>query len=517
MSSQTLTQPTPQTPLVPLVAPDRHQPTLQHLPTVREAKALLALLRTADSLQKKRLIARELCRHYFKDEWDEPFVLTDGQADIFNCVFLKEYPRNEIIAPTQYGKSTTVAMAVLLRSVIYREEWAIVAPSQDKAQIIMAHVIKHIFDHPLFIEQLEYDPKMPLDRIKRERTKKHINWRNGGEVRTYSADARNQKARQSSLAGFGADNVIADESSLIPDDLQVMIDRMLGRAPSWHPSGLQGYLLKIGNPFQRNHFYKTWKSQQYVHVFIDYHQGIREGRYTPEFIAEMRTKPLFDILYGCIFPPEASIDDKGYRPLVPETLLNAAILEHSEAVAPRGKPRIGVDVAGGGANQTVITLRYNNVARVLERNHDPDLMANARKVVNYAKEYGVAAEDISIDDNGIGQGLSYRVIELMDDQINQINAQDKAKDRERFNMVKAEQYWAMRLWLVEDGGKLIRDDGWGEIEELKYKEDSSGKLKMETKEEQRARGIPSPDTAESLMLTFTEPTGERDADDMAII
>lgn len=464
---------------------------------------------------RKRLIAREVCRHYFKDEYGAPFILTDGQADIFNIIFLKEYPRNQVIAPTQYGKSDTISMALLIRSCMMSEQWAIVSGSQDQAQIIMNHLIRHVFDHPVFYTQLETDPSMPLDRIKRERSKKYLNWRRGGEVRTYSADARNQKARTTALTGFGASNVIGDESSLIPDDLQVMIDRMLGKAPSWHPSGLQGFMLKIGNPFNRNHFLKTWRSDKYKKVFIDYVQAIREGRYTAEFVDEMRGKPWFEILYECKFPAEQAVDDKGWRILLTEGQIAAAMLDPKDAIPPVGAPRLGIDVAGGGTNQTVFVLRYDNVARILESNHDPDTMANAKKADNYAKEYDVPPQSISIDDNGVGNGASYRLIELGHEGLDMVKSGGTATENDRFVNQRSERLWNMGEW-IKNGGKLIRHEGWYELGILRYKEDTNSRLKFEPKEELRKRGIPSPDYADSLSFTFGENNAVT-ADDFSIV
>jgi hypothetical protein len=50
------------------------------------------------------------------------------QREIFNVIAFAEHPRNQIIAPTQYGKSLTVALAVLIRSLVSGERFIILAP-----------------------------------------------------------------------------------------------------------------------------------------------------------------------------------------------------------------------------------------------------------------------------------------------------------------------------------------------------------------------------------------------------
>ena len=54
-----------------------------------------------------------------------------------------------------------------------------------------------------------------------------------------------------------------------------------------------------------------------------------------------------------------------------------------------------------------------------------------------------------------------------------------------------------------EGGKLLRDDDWHELTEVKYKiADSSGKIKIMSKEEMLKEGIDSPDVADALSLTL---------------
>jgi len=85
----------------------------------------------------------------------KPLELTSSQQQIFNLITTNAYNRNQIIAPTQYGKSLTVAVSVLVRSVAKGEKFIILAPSEKKAAIIMNYIIDHCFDSDIFINQLE--------------------------------------------------------------------------------------------------------------------------------------------------------------------------------------------------------------------------------------------------------------------------------------------------------------------------------------------------------------------------
>jgi phage terminase large subunit-like protein len=147
---------------------------------------------------------------------------------IIDIIAKRRYPRTQLILPTQYGKSMAVADGVLLRIATHKEKWAIVAPSEDKARIIMDYIIDRIFDDVVFSEQLEF--KASKEKLKQERSKTRIVFRDGGEVRVYSGNAGNTRQTKSALMGFGAPNIILDEAGQISDELYATVKRMVGGA-----------------------------------------------------------------------------------------------------------------------------------------------------------------------------------------------------------------------------------------------------------------------------------------------
>lgn len=442
---------------------------------------------------QKRLAAKELVRTYFKNDTGDQFEMSDGQSDIFIAIVAKEAPRIECIAPTQFGKSSIVAIALIVRTQLFHEDFGIVTGSEPKSQIIMEKVIQHTFDHERWYSKLELDPDEPLDRIRRQRTRKHLNWLGGGSIRTFTADARNRQRVKESLTGFGSPNLIEDEASLIPDDLQSMILRMLGGHKG-------GFLFKIGNPFFRNHFFRTHNSDKYKHIFIDYHQGLREGRYTETFIEEMRGESFFDVLYECKFPSEDEINEQGWRRLITDTQLEDAF-DRADIEPPKGTPRLGVDVAAGGKNYTVFVLRYNNKMILLEKNRDADLMAQVAKIEYYMREYNIEPTFVSVDDTGVGHGVGNRLAEK-EIYVNTVSEGGKAVESNQFINMRAEMYWLLGQW-VKNGGKIVKHEGFYEITNINYKEDSSSRLKIEPKADMQKRGIQSPDVADAASLTFS--------------
>jgi len=434
----------------------------------------------------------------FTDNSDKPIVWTPGQLEIIDCILNRGsqptgdlgqiLKRIEIIAATQYGKSLAVAAGVVIRASSFPEQWAIVAGTTEKARIIMEYVIMLALNNPIIRRQMNADDA--LDRIRMKRSVDRLVFKRKGEVRVYTADASRVAETSKALMGFGSPNVIEDEAALIGDVLQATVMRMLGGTKD-------NFLVKIGNPFNRGHFHRTWVSGTYYRIFIDYQRALDEGRYTKEFVDEMAAEALFEILYGCKFPEEGTIDAKGWLSLLTLSEIERAIVDEDYILPDR---RLGGDIAGGGRNYSVLTLRGYNVAKKIYKENEKDTMVFAGMVVKNANDLEVKESDIFLDAVGIGRGASDRVRELKP-KANGVQAGMAAGDVKKFANLRAEMYWRMREWILT-GGKLFRDDDWNQLGEIKYKLDSGGKIKIMSKEEMLKEGIDSPDVADSLALTF---------------
>jgi len=288
--------------------------------------------------------------------------------------------------------------------------------------------------------------------------------------------------------------------------------------------GKKACYIKIGNPFYsappNSHFLKSWLDiDTYHRIFIDYHQAIREGRYNENFINEARSKPLFDILFECLFPDLSVMDKDGYRLLVlPEQIkfgmtkeiLKDLIEKHKEECKAQGlkrmkiKPKLGGDIGGGG-DANVFTVRWGKFACVVAENRSNDTMTNVSAIQEIMEEYSIDASNVNIDDIGIGRGVTDRLIEL-GHNINAVNVGEPALfNPESFANMKAELCWEARKWIAQEDTRLDRREQWVQLTWLKYKTLSDRKIQMEAKENLKRRtGGQSPDYAESFYLTFAE-------------
>ena len=413
-------------------------------------------------------------------------LATQGQVDIFSQLVLRDNNRVQIITPTQYGKSLFVALAALIISCIEGKLVAIVAPKSDKARIIMRYYIDHLGDCQLFYDRLEKDTQ--LERLQMEENKERIMLNNGGGIFVISANASNSVKGFESAMGEGAEITILDEAGLIPDDIEATIFRMIA-------GKTDAFYCKIGNPFYRNHFLKSWNDDRYKKIFINAEQGLSEGRYTKDFLDEAKLKPHYQVLFDCKFPDADAIDAQGYSQLIKETDVRQSVIQ------PFGEIRMGVDVAEDGGNYNVIILRWANYAKVALKYQTSDTMDLCGRVIQLAKDLDILDRNIFIDSIGVGKGVVDRLYEQRWN-VNAVKVSEKAQDEYQFTNLRSENYWKLRKWLVN--ATLEPNKEWYQLNQIKYKvRDSSGKLMIMPKDEMRKQGIESPDVADALALTFS--------------
>jgi len=431
------------------------------------------------------------------DKESAHLLATPGQIEIFWVIVYRKYKRVNILCATQYGKSLFVALACIVVIAIQGRMIAVVAPTNDKAKIIMRYIIEHMGDHILFEAALEKNTK--LERLQLEGSKDRIILNTGGGIFVVSAQTNNSQRTVEAAMGLGAENVILDEACLVPDDTEATIYRMIaGKGPD-------AFYCKIGNPFYRSspytHFYQTSKSKRYHQVFIDYKQALAEGRYNPVFIEEAREKPQFDILFECMFPAEDVATEGGWVPLLTTEELRLAQYG-AEAIIPFGEKRAALDIAASGSNESVMVVRSANVAYIKFSEATSDLMTLTGRFVRETEEINVKGKARRIDGIGLGIGISSRLYELGEDHIS-VNVAQPAVDAANFSNLRAESYWRLRQW-IKTGGKLFPDKRWYQLTDVKYTTDSSGRVRVMSKEEMAKRGIPSPDVGDAAMLTCTE-------------
>ena len=184
---------------------------------------------------------------------------------------------------------------------------------------------------------------------------------------------------------------------------------------------------------------------------------------------------------------------------IPTTIVSNA---RKENVAPVGPLIIGVDPAIGDNDRCVIARRQGRKVFGIEslRNYNTMQLAGKLKhIIETEKPFKVI-----IDIIGIGAGVYDRLQEMGFECVEAINVATTANNKERYANTRAEVWGEMREWLsstipveIPDSDELQTD-----LCGLGYHHKSNGQLLLESKEQLKARGLPSPDLGDAMAYTF---------------
>src|SRR6266705_2175785 len=167
---------------------------------------------------------------------------------------------------------------------------------------------------------------------------------------------------------------------------------------------------------------------------------------------------------------------------------------------------IGVDVARFGDDETVLVMRKGRDARSMEaiRLRGYDTMQVAARVVEEATR--LRADTVFIDEGGVGGGVVDRCRQLRLYVIGiqfggKADRSDIVTQGERYANKRAEMWGSLRAWLR--GGAIADDqDLHRQLVGPSYGFNKRDEIQLELKEHMKKRGIPSPDWADALALTF---------------
>jgi hypothetical protein len=189
--------------------------------------------------------------------------------------------------------------------------------------------------------------------------------------------------------------------------------------------------------------------------------------------------------------------DIGEDVLIPPSLILAA---QQRDLQPGPQCILGVDVARYGSDRTVIYLRRGPVVRLHGEWSKQSTTQTTGRVIAAKRE--TKADEIRVDGVGVGGGV---VDQLLDDghDVLDMQAGAAALDSEHFANARAEWYWGLRERFEQGDIDLDSDDDElaAQLGAVKYKFTARGQVLIESKDDMRKRGLPSPDRADAVMLT----------------
>ena len=317
------------------------------------------------------------------------------------------------------------------------------------------------------------------------------------------------------LQGFHAEDVlyIIDEASGVSDTI---FEPVLG---SLSTPGAR--LLMCGNPTQLSGFFydshnKNRKSYATFHI-----DGRNSSRVSPDFVKTIinmygEDSDVFRVRVAGEFPLQ---ENDIYIPL--SLVERSAMTEFLLRTAPH-LIHIGCDVARFGDDKTVVGYKVNEKAEFYKKRQGQDTMKTADDIVMCGEEllqryHWKEPIPIKVDDGGVGGGVVDRLRQIKNSDpdrfwwmdIYPVKFGQRIKHKHCYDSTTYMMFVAKKLLQPFDENgqpkpvELILpndDDLKAQLSCRKYSLTEQSKIRVESKETMKKRGLPSPDEADCVLL-----------------
>jgi hypothetical protein len=221
-----------------------------------------------------------------------------------------------------------------------------------------------------------------------------------------------------------------------------------------------------------------------------------------EFVEEMKTRYGEDSnAYRIRVLGEFPLGDDDT--IIPLHLAEAAV-ERDVVVSQNIRPIWSLDVARFGSDRTVLVRRTGNVITDIEAWQGLDLMATTGRVKAYydALMPNQRPVEILVDSIGLGSGVVDRMREL-GMPVRGVNVSEAPAFGNTYSNLRTELIFRVRGWLEQRTARLPKNSALlSELTSIRYSFGSTGKVKAESKDDMRRRGLRSPDLADAVFLSF---------------
>ena len=298
------------------------------------------------------------------------------------------------------------------------------------------------------------------------------------------------------LAGVHSEHVmlVVDEASGVPE--QVF------EAAAGSMSGHSAVTIMLSNPTRSSGTFYESQTRLSDSWWTRRWSCVDSPLVSDEFVEEMRQRygeesNAFRIRVLGEFP--LADDDT----IIPFHLVESATHRDIE-ISEETKAVWGLDVARFGTDCTALCKREGPVVTEIRSWRGLDLMQTVGRVV---AEYEALSpskrpREILVDSIGLGSGVVDRLREL-DLPVRGINVAESPSMKETYTNLRSELWFKAKAWLEDRSCKLPQNDKLiAELTSIRYSFTSSGKMKAESKDEMRRRGLSSPDLADAFCLTM---------------
>ena len=296
------------------------------------------------------------------------------------------------------------------------------------------------------------------------------------------------------LQGFHSENLLflIDEASGVPEQVFQVAEGALSTDGA--------FVVMAANPTREDgYFHDSHHKRRDAWACLHW-DGETSPLVSKQYIDEMRAKygvdsPIYQVRVKGNFA--AAIDG-----VIPLSLCEEAKARDVQPIASADE-RWGLDVARFGDDSTALAKRKGNVQLEPTREwFGKDTMQTVGLLKNEYDRAKVKPSVIAIDVIGLGAGVVDRALEL-GLPVHGVNVAESPSVEDRYMRLRDELWFKGREWLAARDCKLADDDALiAELTTPKYRIESNGKIKVESKDEMRKRGVASPNRADAWLMTF---------------
>lgn len=283
--------------------------------------------------------------------------------------------------------------------------------------------------------------------------------------------------------------LVVDEASGVPEPIY--------EAGAGFMTQAESFSLLIGNPnnpagtFYQSHQRGDW-ARFHISAF-----DVPPSILAPSYIQRAREdwgeeSPAYQVRVLGEFPQESDDTLIGMRYV---TAAQQAELE------PAGEVVVGADIARFGSDESVAYARQGGCVIAAEFWRGQDTQASAGRIAAFARTHQAAR--VQVDEIGVGAGV-VDAMQAAGAPVTGINVGAGSRDPERFLNLRAEIFWGLRERFRAGEVSIPPADDvlYSQLCALKYKFSAASKIQIESKDDMRKRGLPSPDRADALALAF---------------
>jgi hypothetical protein len=313
--------------------------------------------------------------------------------------------------------------------------------------------------------------------------------------------------------------VLVDEAAGVKEDIFQASEGLL--------SSEHAKCLYIGNPTNiEGTFYKSFKLPSYNHISISAFDtpnftnfgitldDVRNNTWkekitdnlpapylvTPEWVYDKLLRwgeisPMFQALVLGNFP------EQGEDTLIPLGAIESASLREIVPLETDIE-ETGVDVARFGSDKTIFCLRKGAKVMEIKEFSKLDTVQTSGHLKSFIGFHPQTS--VKIDEIGVGAGVldnvkgsePYKSVEG-------VNVGLPSDMPEMFINKRAEFYWNLRERFINGDISIPNDEELkSQLSSLKFEYTPKGQIKIESKDDMKKRGLPSPDKADALSLAF---------------